>query len=192
MLDAGYSIRPPEKPQRHRVTEIAQRFFRIPSQPPRHKDTKKSPSHPPTQEKPQITQIDAESIASWIAPPLSPTASSIPATNKAHRSPRWAHTALLCVARFRPSNGREPLGRESDTKAGFRSGFPTQRLAFQERKPRHLSSSFNDWKAHTLHYNNIEERQNRSAKGTSAGEKTGGDGCLHPESSGFSPATGDS
>ena len=36
-----------------------------------------------------------------------------------------------------------------------------------------------------------EERQNRRALGTSAGEKTGGDGCLHPESSGFSPVTDD-
>jgi len=36
-----------------------------------------------------------------------------------------------------------------------------------------------------------EVGQNRRAPGTSAGEKTGGDGCLHPESSVFSPATGD-
>ena len=36
-----------------------------------------------------------------------------------------------------------------------------------------------------------EERQNRRASGTTAGEKTDSDGFLHPESSGFSPATGD-
>lgn len=36
-----------------------------------------------------------------------------------------------------------------------------------------------------------EEKQNGRASGTSAGEKLGGNGCLHPESSGFSPETGD-
>jgi len=35
-----------------------------------------------------------------------------------------------------------------------------------------------------------KEWQNRRASGTSAGEKTDSDVCLHPESSGFSPATG--
>jgi hypothetical protein len=37
-----------------------------------------------------------------------------------------------------------------------------------------------------------EERQNRSASGTAAGEKTDGDRCLHLEASVFSLATGDS
>jgi len=37
----------------------------------------------------------------------------------------------------------------------------------------------------------IEERQNRRARGTSAGEKTGGDERLRSELTGFSPATGD-
>ena len=37
-----------------------------------------------------------------------------------------------------------------------------------------------------------EERQNRCANGTAAGEKTDSDVLLYPESSGLSPATGDS
>jgi hypothetical protein len=39
--------------------------------------------------------------------------------------------------------------------------------------------------------NRKEERQNRRASGTSAGEEAGGDGCRHPATPGFSPATGD-
>jgi hypothetical protein len=120
--------------------------------------------------------------------PALPTSPSPPSTRK-HRE---TLAGFLCVARSRPSNdGRVPLGRDTDSNVNVRHGVPTQRPALSERRPRHLSSSFNEWKAHTPRYNNTEERQNRRATGASAGEKTGGDGCLHPESSGFSPATGD-
>jgi hypothetical protein len=88
---------------------------------------------------------------------------------------------------------RAPLGRKPAPKTSFRTGFPTQRLALQKRKPRHISSLFNRWERHAPSLiNKGEERQNRRALGTSAGEKTGDDGCLYPESSGFSPAAGDS
>jgi hypothetical protein len=80
------------------------------------------------------------------------------------------------VARFRTSDGREPLGLESASKTSFRIGFQAQRLALEERKPRHLSFSFNrwEWEAPLPRYEK-EERQNRCAMGTSAGEKTGDD-----------------
>jgi hypothetical protein len=100
---------------------------------------------------------------------------------------------VLPVARFRPSeNGREPLGRESGSKARFRSGFPTQRLALGKRKPRHLSSSVNRWEWFAPSPNNEEnKRQNRRASGTAAFEKPGDDGYSYPELPGFSQATGD-
>ena len=105
---------------------------------------------------------------------------------------RWNHDFWLCVARSRPSNdGRVPLGRDTDSNVNVRHGVPTQRPALDERRPRHLSSSFNGWKAHTPHYNNTEERQNRRANSTSAGEKRCDDKRSRSEFASFSPATGD-
>jgi len=61
---------PPEvEPQRHRDTEKAQ--SRPTSQTRRHEDTKKSQSRPPLTEKPQITQINADSprgFSAWRGP----------------------------------------------------------------------------------------------------------------------------
>ena len=96
------------------------------------------------------------------------------------------------MARFRPLDGREPLGRATAPNASVRPGAPAQRPALRERKPRHFSSSFNSWERHALLPNNErEERQNRRAKGASAGEKWDVDGRLRPEAALFSPATGD-
>ena len=96
------------------------------------------------------------------------------------------------MARFRPSDGREPLGLESAAKTSFRIGFQTQRLAFRERKPRHLSSSFNRWESHAP-FPRYErgERQNRRAFGTAADENPANDTSSLLEAAGFSSVTGD-
>ena len=97
------------------------------------------------------------------------------------------------TARFRPSGGgREPLGRNTGPNVNVRHGVPIQRPAFGERRPRHFSSSFTRWEGCTSPTTRKrKERQNRRAQGTSAVEKTDSDGCLRPESSVFSTATGD-
>jgi hypothetical protein len=65
--------------------------------------------------------------------------------------------------------------------------------ALEERRPRHPSSSFKRWEWSAPFPNNKrEERQNRRASGTSAGEELDSDGCLDPEWSRFLPVTGDS
>ena len=93
----------------------------------------------------------------------------------------------------RPSeDGRAPLSRESAPRTSSRLGFPTQRLALTERKPRHSSSSFSSWEGHTSSPNNErEKRQNRRANGTSAGEKAGCNERSRSEQTDSSPATGD-
>jgi hypothetical protein len=165
-----------EQPQRHRDTEKTQSHPLVPAEPlgggavptsqtRRHKGTKKSQSHPPTQKRRGAeTQRRRGSLA-----------------------------RLLRVARFRPSDGREPLGRDTDPNASIRRGVPTQRPALQKRRPRHFSSLFNGWVRHapSTKYGR-EERQNRRAPGTSVGEKSA---CSERERSSqpvFSPATGDS
>ena len=96
------------------------------------------------------------------------------------------------TARFRPSgDGREPLGQETAPKTSFRSNFLAQRPVLSEHRSRRFFLLFVGWKRLTLPSYKKEERQNRRANSTSAGEKTGRNGCLHPERSGFSPATGD-
>jgi hypothetical protein len=65
-------------------------------------------------------------------------------------------------------------------------------LRFIERMPRHFSSSFNSWEGQDFSpCNEEEEKQNRRASGTSAGEKTASDECSHSERAGFLPVTGD-
>jgi len=169
------------KPQSHRDTELAQRYFLNSPQPRRPEDTKKSQS-----------------------PPIHPVETADHADRR-----RWGHATFLCTARSRASeyrnhhstsfnetpwpldDGRVPLGRDTDSNVNVRHGVPTQRPALDERRPRHLSSSFNGWKAHTPHYNNTEERRNRRANSTSAGEKRSDDKRSRSEFASFSPATGD-
>jgi hypothetical protein len=102
---------------------------------------------------------------------------------------------FLPVVRSWPSSndGQRLLGRDTGTNASVRHGFPTQQPALRERRSRHSPSLFIGWEGHAFSpkYGNVE-RQNRRAKGTSAGEKAGSDGRLHSEQTGFSPATGDS
>jgi len=99
---------------------------------------------------------------------------------------------FFCVARFWPSSdGQIPLGRSTAPKTSFRPGFPAQRPALFERRPRLFSSSFNGWNEPTLQHNKRKARQNPRAAGTSAGEKNGGDERLRSEQTGFSPAAGD-
>jgi len=101
---------------------------------------------------------------------------------------RFAKTGEIPVVIGRP--GTTGSGNRFESELSCRFPDPVA-CALEERRPRLFSSPFIGWKALTLHYNNIEERQNRRAFGTSAGEKTDSDGCLHLESSVFSPATGD-
>ena len=99
---------------------------------------------------------------------------------------------LQRAARSRPSNGREPLCRVSIPKTRFRVGYPTQRPALGERRPRHLSSSFKRWMRHALSPNNVKEkRQNRRAFGTAAGVKRCDDERSRSRFASFSPAAGD-
>ena len=64
--------------------------------------------------------------------------------------------------------------------------------ALEERRPRHFSSIFNSQNGHSSPTKKKEEeRQNRCAKGTSAGEKAGFDERSGSEKTDFSPATGD-
>jgi hypothetical protein len=96
------------------------------------------------------------------------------------------------TARSWPSgNGREPLGQETAPKTSFRSNFLAQRPALCEHRSRRFFLLFVGWKGLTLPSHKKEERQNRRANDTSAGEKTGRNGCLYPKRSGFSPATGE-
>jgi len=114
-----------------------------------------------------------------------------PPFNAETRRRRESCRRLHRTARFRPSDDREPLGRDTDPNARIRHGVPTQRLALSERKPRYFSSSFNCWEERTSPSHERKEKQNRRATGTSAGEKRSGDERLRSEFASFSPATGD-
>ena len=129
-------------------------------EPPRHQGHQ---AHPPAQQKPQITQMkvvflfDLDRVGSLSTsscrPCVFPNAKALrrrdakpahPPLNAEARSRRGVYADFLCPARSRPSHdGRIPLCLESDMKTRFRFGFQTQRLALWERKPRHLSFSFN-------------------------------------------------
>jgi hypothetical protein len=154
-----------------------------------HQDAKKTnPAHPPglptdhtdehrssRPEKPQITQINAD-----------------PPTRPLTQRRRGGLTGFLRVARFRPSDGREPLGRDTAPNTSFHLGVPAQRLALRKRKPRHFSFLFSSDGVHASPTSSAgEERQNRRASGTSAGEKPDHEENSLSEAAGFSPATGD-
>ena len=170
-----------EEPQRHRDTEEAQsqdcpQITQIhpPTQKPRrHEDTKESQS-PPTH---PIETADHADKRKYHPPTLQRGGA------EAQRR-REDLTQLFRVARFRPSDGRKPLGRDTAPNTSVHLGVPAQRLALEKRKPRHLSSSFNSWER-------FVPRQNRRAPGTSAGEKAGCDERSRSEQTGFSPTTGD-
>ena len=100
----------------------------------------------------------------------------------------------FCVWRdSRPSNGREPLGMESDTKTRFRRGFHPQRPAHSESAGLATSLLHSIDGRDTPPFNTKkEERQNRRASGTAAGEKTVSEESSLSEAAGFSPVTGDS
>ena len=152
------------------------------SQTRRHEGTKKSQSHPAT-----LQRRGAET-----------------------QSHRGALTGFFCVARSWPPNGGihrltsagetpwSPFGGHGTTGSGNRveselsCRFPDPAAcALEERRSRLFSSSFNSWEGHASSPHKKEKRQNRRANGTSAGEKTNSDECLHPERKVFSPATGD-
>jgi len=94
---------------------------------------------------------------------------------------RWGHATFLCAARSRPSEYRNHHSTSFD-----------ETCALEERRSRHSSSSFNrcEGLAPAPKYER-EERQNRRAPGTSAGEKRCDDKRSRSEIASFSPATGD-
>jgi hypothetical protein len=193
--------------------------------PPRHQGHQ-------AQEKPQTTQIDADefvrsdrsassSVISCIqvAPSnakaqrrkeAKPTQPPILPTDHADQR-RWFDTDILCVARFRPSDGnahRLTLSGETPWPSGNGHGttgpgnrfesklscrFPDPvACALEERRSRHLSFPFSSDGMHASPTSYIgEERQNRRASGTSAGEKAGCDERSRLKQTAFSPATGD-
>jgi hypothetical protein len=170
------------------------------AEPQRHRDTEKAQSHPPTSQTRRH-----EGTKTSQSPPTHPVETADHADRR-----RCVHTDLLCGARFRPSdggafrvtssgetpwpsNGHGITGSGNRLESELSCRFPDPVVcALAERRSRHFSSSFNGWVRHAPSPKHArEERQNRRAKGALAGEKTGDDGCLYPESSGFSPAAGD-
>jgi len=154
------------KPQRHRDTEFAQRHFLNSPQPRRHEDTKDSRSSPTR----PVEDAEAQRRRGNLA-------------------------GFFCVVRC-PAVQRRPgiagSGIRSENELLNRIPGPAT-CALEERRPRHLPSLFIGWERHapSPEYEK-EERQNRRASGTSAGEKTGCDERSCSEQTGFSPATGDS
>jgi len=162
IADCGFTAHfPRAEPQRHRGTEKTQ--SRPTSQTRRHEDTKASQSCPSLTEKPQITQIDADSLrgfSTWRGPGRRTTAED------------------RCAGL--------PLRSQAIVAAARHSG-----LRSEDRRPRHFPSPFNDWEGYTSFPNRREERRNRRAPGAAASGKHGNDGRLRPEMPSFSPAVGD-
>ncbi len=105
---------------------------------------------------------------------------------------RRASTRIQRVARSWPPNGDQgPLERAPVPIASDRHWSSFQRPALGERRPRHFSPLFNDWKGHTSFPDWREARRNRRAPGASAGGKPGCNERLRSEQSGFLPAVGD-
>jgi len=160
--DFGFTVHfPRAEPQRHRGTEKTQ--SRPTSQTRRHQDTKKSQSRPPLTEKPQITQINADSprgFNTWRDPGRRTTAGDR-RTGQRRRMLAFGAVAL---------------------SSGLRS---------EDRRSRHFSPLFNGWEAHTSFPNRRKARRNRRAPGASAGGKPGCDERSRSEQTGFSPAVGD-
>jgi len=165
--------------------------------PPRHQGHQ---ARLPAQEKPQITQMNADPTPPPTSQPRRhedtkksqspPTHPALPTDHTDEH--RWVHVFWLCAARSRPSDdGREPLGQETAPNSSFRSSFLAQRPALCERRPRRFSFSFNGWDKPTPQHNEKRARQNRRANGTSTGKKTGCDERSHSEQAVFSPVTGD-
>ena len=150
------------EPQRHRGTEKTQ--SRPTSQTRRHQDTKKSQSRPPLTEKPQITQINADSprgFSAWRGP----------GRRRTTAGNRWAGPPLrtrASVTVVRPS------GPRSD-----------------ERRPRHSSPSFYGWDGHASRPKGEDVRRNRRAPSAATGGKSGCDERLRSEQTGLPPVGGD-
>ena len=152
-------------------------------EPQRHEDTKNSQSRPPTH---PVETADHADERRWDHATLLCAARSWPPDEDFYRS-------MSCGEAPWPSNGHGVAGPGNRLKSELSCRLPgPATCALEERKPRHLSSSFNRWEGCTSPTTRKrKERQNRRAQGTSAVEKTDSDGCLRPESSVFSTATGD-
>jgi len=149
------------EPQRHRGTEKTQN--RPTSQTRRHEDTKASQSCPSLTEKPQITQIYADSLrgfSAWRGPGRRTTAGDRCAGLSLRSQ------AIVAVARH----------------SGLRS---------EDRRPRHFSPPLDGWEGRASFPDRREARRNRRAPGVSAGGKPGYDERLRSEQSGSLPAVGD-
>jgi hypothetical protein len=91
-----------------------------------------------------------------------------------------------------PSGGHETTGSGNRVESELSCRFPDPvACALEKRRTRLFSFLFNSWEKYTSLPIREEVRQNRRANDTSAGEKTGRNGCLYPKRWGFSPATGD-
>ena len=145
------------------------------AKPQRHRDTEKAQSPPHPRHNHEDTKTQRKHKAR-------------PPTQKR----REDLTGFLRVARFQPSDGREPLGRDTAPNTSVHLGVPAQRLALIERKPRHLSFLFSSDGVHAspTPYEG-KERQNRRAFGTAAGVKRCDDERSRSRFASFSPAAGD-
>jgi len=162
IADFGFTAHSPRaEPQRHRDTEKTQ--SRPTSQTRRHQDTKKSQSRPPLTEKPQITQINADSprgFNTWRDPGRRTTAGD------RRTGQRLRMRAFVAVA----------------LSSGLRS---------EDRRSRHFSPSLDGWEGRASFPDRREARRNRRALRASAGGKPGCDERSRSEQTGFSPAVGD-
>jgi len=183
-----------EQPQSHRGTEEAQSHPADLSNAKTQRREDAKPTHPPI--RPTDHTDRPRCFRSELGGPALPTTPSPPPTQK-RRGAETQRRRENCwrlhrTARSRPSeDGRGLLGRDTDPNTSVRLRVPTQQSALFERRPRHFSSSFNSWEGRVPHHNTKEERQNRRARGTSAGEKRCDDERSRSELASFSPATGD-
>jgi len=154
--------------------------------------TQRAQSHPPTQKR-RGAEPQRRRESCWR---LHRTARFQPPTDctRCHLNPEDVQEqAPMSETPWSSFDGQGTTGSGNRFESKLSCRFPDPVVyALAERRSRHFSSSSNCWEGHALLPNNErEERQNRRATGASVGEKTGSDGCLHPERSGFSPATGD-
>jgi len=179
-------------------------------EPPRHQGHQ---AHPPAREKPQITQMNADILFDLDRVGSSSTTSCRPCViSNAKAQRRKAHPPPPLNAETRSRRGAEKPSLSSFVRRGpgrpmtagyCRAGQPLQERALgpvarpgslRSRRAQASPLLFFILESDRACYqsNNMKERQNRRAKGTSAGEKRGSDERLRSGLASFSPATGDS
>jgi hypothetical protein len=107
---------------------------------------------------------------------------------------RGSVAGFSCLARFPAVQARPGIaGSENRVECERSPRFSgPATCALEERRPRHLFSLLNGWGKHAPSpKHEREERQNRRASGTAAGENPANNEGWLSEMVGFSPATGD-